>query len=210
MLALDKADDWKTVDRNLRDIAARRAALDAEEARWLREAERLQIWRQLGMVSALDYMERVLGYAPHAAMERLRVARSLGSLPLLEAALDAGDLCFSAVRELSRVATPGTEAAWRDRALSKNLRQIEELVAGHAHGDLPDDPKDPNLELRPFKLMLAPDVFARVRQTQTALADEHGVRLDDNALATAFCEAVSAARQRMASQRAERSFKFWS
>src|SRR5204862_5730 len=43
---------WRTVDLALRQIAARRAALDAEEARWLREAEELQIWRPLGMVSA--------------------------------------------------------------------------------------------------------------------------------------------------------------
>jgi hypothetical protein len=64
------------VDRALRDIAARRAALDADEARWLREAEALQIWRPLGMVSALDYLERVLGYAPRTAQERLRVARA--------------------------------------------------------------------------------------------------------------------------------------
>jgi hypothetical protein len=60
--------DWREVDQKLRTIAAHRAALDAEEARWLREAERLQIWRPLGMVSALDYMERVLGYTPHAAI----------------------------------------------------------------------------------------------------------------------------------------------
>src|SRR5437762_6540058 len=53
---------WRVVDRALREIAARRAALDAEEAQWLREAEALQIWRQLGMVSALDYLERVLHY----------------------------------------------------------------------------------------------------------------------------------------------------
>ena len=57
---------WRTVDRALRDISVRRAALDADEARWLREAEALQIWRPLGMVSAVDYLERVLGYAPRA------------------------------------------------------------------------------------------------------------------------------------------------
>lgn len=50
--------DWRTVDRALRAIRLRRAALDAEEAHWLREAEALQIWRPLGMVSALDYLER--------------------------------------------------------------------------------------------------------------------------------------------------------
>src|SRR5262249_42191315 len=73
--------DGRTVDRALRSIKNRRATLDAEEARWLREAEALQIWRPLGMVSALDYLERALGYAPRTAQERLRIARALGSLP---------------------------------------------------------------------------------------------------------------------------------
>ncbi|HEX2690558.1 MAG TPA: hypothetical protein VHN14_28275, partial [Kofleriaceae bacterium] len=68
--------DWRTVDRALRAIRSSRAALDADEARWLREAEALQIWRPLGMVSALDYLQRVLGYAPRTAQERLRVARA--------------------------------------------------------------------------------------------------------------------------------------
>src|SRR5436305_15290488 len=104
----DTRSDWQSVDRALRTIARRRAALDAEEARWLREAEALQIWRPLGMVNALDYMERVLGYAPHAAQERLRVARALGELPVLSAALAQGALSFSAVRELTRVAVPAT------------------------------------------------------------------------------------------------------
>jgi hypothetical protein len=73
--------DWRTIDRALREIRCKRAALDANEARWLRAAEDLQIWRPLGMVSALDYLERVLGYAPRTAQDRLRVARALGTLP---------------------------------------------------------------------------------------------------------------------------------
>jgi hypothetical protein len=184
--------DWREVDQNLRTIARRRAALDADEARWLREAERLQIWRPLGMVSALDYCERVLGYAPHAAMERLRVARALASLPALEAALAGGQLNFSAIRELTRIATRTTENAWRDRALGKNVRQIEELVAGRARGDHPDDPANPDLRRHKITLELSPEVYARWRQTQSALADEHGARLDDDALATAMCERVLA------------------
>src|SRR4051812_23032909 len=39
---------WCTVDRALRTIALRRGALDADEARWLREAEGLEIWHPLG------------------------------------------------------------------------------------------------------------------------------------------------------------------
>ena len=135
--------DWQSVDRALRTIARRRAALDADEARWLRAAEALQIWLPLGMVSALDYLERVLGYRPRSAQDRLRVARALGTLPQLTAALAQGELAFSAVRELTRVATPATEDAWRAAATGKNLRQIEDLVADHRPGDRPEDPPDP-------------------------------------------------------------------
>src|ERR1043166_3153989 len=91
--------DWRVVDRALRPIPARRAGLDAEELRWLREAEMLQIWRPLGMVSALDYLERVFGYPPRVAEERLRVARALGDLPRLGEEVASGQLPFSAVRE---------------------------------------------------------------------------------------------------------------
>ena len=91
--------EWQSIDRALRAIAKRRAGLDAEEARWLREAEKHQIWRHYGMVSALDYLERVLGYAPKTAQERLRVARKLGVLPETEGELERGAISFSAVRE---------------------------------------------------------------------------------------------------------------
>src|SRR5437764_15185818 len=101
--------DWQKVDRELRGIAKRRAALDSEEARWLREAQRLRIWRELGCGSLAEYMERRLGYAPHTAMERLRVAFAIEELPALEQALATGALPFSAVRELTRVATTDTE-----------------------------------------------------------------------------------------------------
>ena len=49
---------WASLDGELRGIAARRAALDAEEANLLRYAEELKLWRGFGFVSMLDYMER--------------------------------------------------------------------------------------------------------------------------------------------------------
>lgn len=182
--------DWRAVDRALRGLAGRRAALDAEEARWLREAERLEIWRPLGMVSAIDYLERVLGYTPHVAKERLRVARALGELPALTDALARGELAFSALRELTRVATPETETRWRDAAAGKNVREIENLVAGHRRGDQPDDPADPEARRHVVRLELGAEVFARLRQARDALTREHGAALDDDQLVTALCDAV--------------------
>ena len=171
-------------------IAKRRAALDAEELALLRSAEELQIWRHFGMVSALDYLERKLGYAPRTARERLRVARDLAALPVMEGKLGRGELSFSAVRELSRVATPDTEAAWCAFADGKNLREIEDRVAGRGPGDRPTDPPDPRLHRRRVVLDLSPEVYARFLETQAALSDETGHRLDDDGVISALCEAA--------------------
>jgi hypothetical protein len=181
---------WRVVDRALREIAARRAALDAEEARWLREAEELQIWRQLGMVSALDYLERALHYSPRTAQDRLRVARALGSLPELTAALADGRLSHSAVRELTRVATPATEAAWLSEAIGKNLRQVEGMVAHHRPGDGPDDPPDPEAQTHVVRFELSAETYALLRQTRVVLDDEHGTNLSEDAFVTALCSTV--------------------
>jgi hypothetical protein len=188
--AWQQRSDWQSIDRALRTIARRRAALDAEEARWLREAEACQIWRPLGMVSALDYMERVLGYAPRSAQERLRVARALGALPQLTAALTQGELSFSAIRELTRVATPATEAAWRATAKGKNLRQLEELVADRRPGDRPEDPGDPAARTRVVRFELSAETFALLRQARGVLDDEHGSHLSDDEVVAALCGAV--------------------
>ena len=188
--AWDTNGDWRAVDRALRSIAKRRAALDADEARWLREAEALQIWKPLGMVSAIDYMERVLGYAPRTAQERLRVARALGALPELNDALAAGDLAFSAVRELTRVATPSTEGAWVSAARAKNLRDIEELVATHRPGDRPDEPGDPEPRVHVLRLELRPETYAALRAARIALEQETGRHLDDDELIAQLAHGV--------------------
>ena len=99
---IQEAPTWTRVDAALRAIAKRRAGLDAVEARWIREAVRCEVWKPLGMVSAIDYLERVLGYAPRTAQERLRVARKLGELPEMESELERGAVSYSCVRELSR------------------------------------------------------------------------------------------------------------
>src|SRR5207247_450609 len=74
--------------------------------------------------------------------------RALGELPELNEALASGELTFTAVRELTRVVTPETEDEWIEAATDKNVRQIEELVAGHRPGDRPSDPGDPAVRTR--------------------------------------------------------------
>ena len=181
---------WREVDRELRSIAKRQSGLDAELMAALREAERVRLWHHLGHVSMMSYLEHVFGYSPKVAQERLRVARKLESLPELTAALASHELPFSSVRELTRVATPATERDWRDQARGKCLREIEELVSGHAEGDLPNDPKQPDLESRTVSFELRPATYALLRQAQQRLDNERGQRLDPDELMSALCQAV--------------------
>jgi len=183
----------KEIDRELRRIAKHKAALDVDEARWLREAERLCIWRALGFSSALEYLEDVFGYAPRTAKDRLRVAKELGELPELEAALRDGELPYSAARELTRVMTRATEGQWLARARGKNLRDIEELVAGLKKGASPDDPKDPALMTRRVAFDLDARRDALLQQVRAILEDERGEHLDDAELMEAMCMRVLAA-----------------
>jgi hypothetical protein len=59
--------DWREIDRRLRGLARRRARLDHEEMEVLREAMRVQVWRQVGCASMREYLERVFGYGPRAS-----------------------------------------------------------------------------------------------------------------------------------------------
>src|SRR3569623_593563 len=90
---------WRDLDRQLRAVAARRAALDAEELALIRKAVAIQIWRRLGMVSMREYLEQAMGYGPQVAAERLRVADALEGQPRIEAALESNALSYRAVRE---------------------------------------------------------------------------------------------------------------
>jgi len=122
---------WREAHQQLQRIAKTRAALDADEARWLLVARETGAHRELGYGSFTEYLERRLGYAPRTARERIRVAEKLTQLPQLRAALARGDLAWSAVRELTRVAESATEADLIAQMKGKTVREIEEHVAGN-------------------------------------------------------------------------------
>jgi hypothetical protein len=182
--------NWREVDRQLRRVAKAQASLDAEELRWLARAQELELHRELGMASMLEYVERALGYGPKAGHERLRVARELKELPLLRAALEQGQVSFSAARELSRKVTPTTEGAWLEAVRGKCLREIEDLLSGHKKGDRPGDPVDPDLQLRKITLELTPPTLALFREACRRLEDELGHHLTDDETMAAMCATV--------------------
>jgi len=65
----------------------------------------------------------------HKVAEYLRTARRLSGLPLLAAAYEQGTLSTTHIRELTRVATPGTERYWLEAAEGRTTRKVEKMVA---------------------------------------------------------------------------------
>ncbi|HUS33227.1 MAG TPA: hypothetical protein VMZ53_32215 [Kofleriaceae bacterium] len=174
------------VDRALRRSAVAHAALDADEAHWLRIAEEQRIWAKLGYVHGFEYLEDVFGYAPRTASERLRVARELGELPQLEDALRCGEMSWSVVRELTRVATPATVDCWIEDARGRRLRDVEQMVAGRKKGDEPGAPPDPKRVKHRVVLELDGESLAIWRQMHQAVEIESDCKLDDRAFVLAL------------------------
>jgi hypothetical protein len=175
------------IDRQLRHLAKRRAGLDGEEARWLRRADEQNSWRALGYLHALEYLEEVFGYAPRTAQEKLRVARDLGELPAMEAALERGEMPYSIVRELSRVATSATETTWIEKARGRNYRQVEQMLAGRKKGDEPTDAPDLALIEHEVTWKLDAATRALLRETRRHIESELGHAIDDATFVEMLC-----------------------
>jgi len=84
-------------------------------------------WGEAGARSCASWRSWRVGWDPGTAREHVRVARALGSLPLIDTALREGRLSYSKVRALTRVATPATEAALVDDAHHTTAAQLETI-----------------------------------------------------------------------------------
>src|SRR5689334_11118384 len=115
------SDAWRGAHEALLRLAEKRAGLDFEEGRWLLAALRAGTHLRLGYGSFHEYAERLFGYGPRVTQEKLRVAEALEELPEAARELQAGRVSFSAVRELTRVATQKTEREWRSEEHTSEL-----------------------------------------------------------------------------------------
>jgi 5-methylcytosine-specific restriction endonuclease McrA len=83
-----------------------------------------------GFRSCAAWLTWRVGLDPGAARERVRVARALGTLPRLAQALARGELSYSKVRALTRVATPETEERLLAVGRAGTAEHVERIVRG--------------------------------------------------------------------------------
>ena len=118
------------LDRLGDEIAELSAHLDAATARLLdliREFDHRGGWNT-GFASCAAWLTWRVGLDPGAARERVRVARALGTLPRLAEALARGQLSYSKVRALTRVATAETEARLVAVGRAGTAAHVERIV----------------------------------------------------------------------------------
>jgi hypothetical protein len=120
------------LDRLGDEIAELSAHLDAATARLLtliREFDARGGWNS-GFRSCAAWLSWRVGLDLGAARERVRVARALETLPLLAQALAGGQVSYSKVRALTRVATPETEARLLAVGRAGTAAHVERIVRG--------------------------------------------------------------------------------
>jgi hypothetical protein len=172
---------WKQAHHELTRLAREGAAHDFDVGCALLVALRNATHVMLGYGSFVEYVERLFGYAPRCTHDRVRVAEALELLPELSCALREGELCWSVVRELTRVATPETEAAWMAIAKGRTVREVEDLVAGHHQGDRPSDPRDEGARRHALRFEVSAETYALFREAIAKERRDAGGGIDDDA-----------------------------
>jgi hypothetical protein len=95
------------------DIAEHAAHIDAATHALLtklREFDRCDGWFRAGALTFAHWLSWRVGMGRGAAREKIRVAMRLAELPLIDAAMARGELSYSKVRAMTRVATADNEA----------------------------------------------------------------------------------------------------
>jgi hypothetical protein len=108
--------------------------LNAAQYRWLlliAEFDRRQGWGDGKLPSCAHWLNFKCGLNLGAAREKVRVAHALAGLPKIAAAMARGELSYSKVRAVSRVACEATEENFLMIALHGTAHHVESLVRGY-------------------------------------------------------------------------------
>jgi uncharacterized protein DUF222/HNH endonuclease len=121
------------IERRLAELAAQ---INAGSCRWLEllaEFDRRCGWANTGCLSTADWVAWRCAVSPRAAREHVRIARCLAELPLLHAAFSRGELSYSMLRPLTRVAARESEADLLELARHATAAQLERVLGRFRH-----------------------------------------------------------------------------
>ncbi len=118
------------LESELCSLAAHIAAATARWLAWLAAYDRRRGWETWGCRSAAHWLNWRCAVSLPAAREKVRVAHALTGLPLIAASFERGELSYSKVRALCRVATVDNEPDLVGLAANMTASQLERLCGG--------------------------------------------------------------------------------
>jgi hypothetical protein len=126
-VALDRRAQVARLGEAIAELAARLHAATYELLVLLREFDQRAGWNT-GFLSCAHWLHWRTGIDLGAAREKVRVARALGDLPHVSAAMRRGELSYAKVRALTRIATLDNELRLLDVARVGTAAHVEQLV----------------------------------------------------------------------------------
>jgi hypothetical protein len=132
-------------------------AATREFLRALAECDRHRDWAVEGFASCAEWLAWRIGITRDTAGEKVRTARALERLPSISQAMEKGQISFSKVRALTRVATPENEAELLEFAKAGSTASLERLVRGWKTSERVDEQRAERLRHRARRFSVFPD-----------------------------------------------------
>jgi len=130
----------------------------------LRQFDNAGGWHTQGALSCAHWLSWRTGLSLGPAREKVRVAGCLADLPLIDKALRSGQISYSKVRALTRVATPETEQHLLDIAAHSTAAQLEKICRLYrAHAGPPRQAPEDAADLRWVRSRPTDDGMVRIQ-----------------------------------------------
>ena len=114
------------LDRDIVNLSYRINAATYELLVLVREFDERAGWLQCGLSNCAEWLHWRCDLSMSAAREKVRVAHALKTLPLIADSFATGELSYSKVRPLTRVARPDKEESLLEFALNTTASRVEE------------------------------------------------------------------------------------
>ncbi|MBZ0119882.1 MAG: 13E12 repeat family protein, partial [Sandaracinaceae bacterium] len=124
---VDSLLDSAALEAELATLSAHIDAATHRQLTLIRLVDESGLWAHQGATSTPAWLSWRIGLALGAARERLRIARALVSLPAIDSAFSKGQLSYSKVRAMTRVATPENEGQLLELALHSTAAQLVKM-----------------------------------------------------------------------------------
>ena len=178
--------DLDRLGDRIAELAARIQAATYALLVLIRQFDEQGGWQQGSFSSCAHWLSWRTGLAPGVAREKVRVAHALAALPLISVAMQRGQVSYSKVRALTRVATPESEASLLDVASAGTAVHVEQVTRAwrrvdraveiaedgrrHAHRELRTWVDDDGMVV--IRGRLAPEVGAAVLRALDAASEQ--------------------------------------